>query len=238
MDRGFNKTLAIDLFDTGDITRRIVDGQKLSDAAQEKSRMRLGYMGHLTLIAEEVVKFTERHPPELLSDSVVEKVMHNDWVVYVEVTLSETRERDNAILGGARPDVLASRGGGMNALGSSSFGSQSSALSEAGLNGASTSEDMDIANGNEDNSNTFASTGGNNILSGFGSSSDEEDEEVEENDDEDGVRKANSGAEVGNPDSPVSSPPHTPDIHSFDDEDIDYELLERLDRETPLFPRD
>ena len=72
MDRGYNRTLAIDLFDTGDITARIVDGQRKSDEAQEKNRMRLGYMGHLTLIAEEVVKFTERHPPELLSDSVLE----------------------------------------------------------------------------------------------------------------------------------------------------------------------
>ena len=94
MDRGYNRTLAIDLFDTGDITARIVDGQRKSDEAQEKNRMRLGYMGHLTLIAEEVVKFTERHPPELLSDSVLEKVMHSDWITYVEVTLAETRERE------------------------------------------------------------------------------------------------------------------------------------------------
>lgn len=236
MDRGFNRTLAIDLFDTGDITTRIVDGQRKSDESQSKRKMRLGYMGHLTLIAEEVVKFTERHLPELLSESVVQKVMHNDWAEYVEVTLSETRERDNAILGGARPDVMASRGG-ISATGASSFGNQSSALADAGLNGGYSSEGMEDSNGQEDNSNNFASAGVNNTLSGFGSSSDEEDEEMEEVDDETGARKAGSGAEVGWSDSFVaSSPPHTPDINTFDDDDIDLAYLDKLNRDAPLFP--
>jgi SIT4-associating protein SAP185/190 len=62
-------------------------------------------MGHLTLIAEEVVKFSERHPPELLCQSVLDKVMSQQWIDYVEQTLAETRERDNAILGGVRPDM-------------------------------------------------------------------------------------------------------------------------------------
>ena len=61
-------------------------------------------MGHLTLIAEEVVKFTERHPPELLGNAVLSAVMKDAWIEYVEQTLAETRERDNAILGGVRPD--------------------------------------------------------------------------------------------------------------------------------------
>ena len=45
MDRGFNRALSIDLFETGNITMRIVDGQKKSDEAQQRNRMRLGYMG-------------------------------------------------------------------------------------------------------------------------------------------------------------------------------------------------
>ena len=105
MERGFNRSLAIDLFETGRITERIIDGQANSDNSQAKTNMRLGYMGHLTLIAEEVVKFTERHPPELLSQMVVDKVLSQEWSDYVENTLAETRERDNAILGGVRPDM-------------------------------------------------------------------------------------------------------------------------------------
>lgn len=188
MDRGFNRSLAIDLFETGNVTMRIVDGQKKSDEAQQKSKMRLGYMGHLTLIAEEVVKFTERHPPELLSDSVLEKVMNGEWITYVEVTLAETRERDNAILGGAKPDL----GGRLMSTNPQTNFSGSSALADAGLNGSSGLDSLELANGNNGG---FAISGGT-LLSGFGSSSDEEDDDMDDDNDEDGPR-SNGAAEVG-----------------------------------------
>lgn len=230
MDRGYNRTLAIDLFDTGNITTRIVDGQRKSDEAQERNRMRLGYMGHLTLIAEEVVKFTERHPPELLSDSVLEKVMNSDWITYVEVTLAETRERDNAILGGVRPDMsVGPRQAVMNAVNAATgfSGSASSALADAGLNGSASLDGMDLANGSNTSGGSFALTG--SLLSGFGSSSDEDDEEMDEDNDENGLRGFNSsGAEVGNPIPPA------PRLDTLNDEDIDFELLEHLDRRSPF----
>ena len=123
MERGFNRSLAIDLFETGRITERIIEGQVKSDKAQAERNMRLGYMGHLTLIAEEVVKFTERHPPELLSQSVVDKVLSREWYDYVDKTLAETRERDNAILGGVRPDMAGgSRQAVLNAVGGAGAG--------------------------------------------------------------------------------------------------------------------
>ncbi|KAI5310044.1 hypothetical protein KEM55_001873 [Ascosphaera atra] len=104
MDRGFNRTLTIDVFSTGRVTHQIVAGQKRSDEAQRNKNMRLGYMGHLTLIAEEVIKFSERHPPDALGAEIMHAVTDADWADYVENTLSDTRERDNAILGGVRPD--------------------------------------------------------------------------------------------------------------------------------------
>lgn len=232
MERGFNRTLAIDLFETGNITMRIVDGQKKSDEAQAKSKMRLGYMGHLTLIAEEVVKFTERHPPELLSESVLEKVMNGEWITYVEVTLAETRERDNAILGGVRPDMsVGPRQAVMNAVNAATNYGGSSALADAGLNGSTGLDSIDLANGNGSNGGSFTLTSGT-LLSGFGSSSDEEDDEMEEDNDDDGSRNHSGAAEVGQ----TYSVPPAPNLDTFDDEDIDYEYLEKLDRETPLFP--
>jgi hypothetical protein len=60
-------------------------------------------MGHLTLIAEEVLKLAERIPLELLDSVVVQKLTSGDWNEYVDVTLTATRTRDNAILGGVRP---------------------------------------------------------------------------------------------------------------------------------------
>lgn len=197
MDRGYNRSLAIDLFQTGRITERIVEGQQRSDEAQAKKNMRLGYMGHLTLIAEEVVKFTERHPPKVLSQAVLDKVTSQQWNDYVENTLSETRERDNAILGGVRPDmavgprqaVLNAVNAGGNAQGFVT--TAASVLANAGLNGSSSLDSMDVGHSNGSGSGTLLSgsafgLSSGSLFSGFGSSSDEEDEEMEEMDEHDG----------------------------------------------------
>lgn len=184
MDRGFNRSLAIDLFETGRITERIIEGQQASDKAQAKTNMRLGYMGHLTLIAEEVLKFTERHPAELLSQSVLDKVMSQAWIDYVEQTLAETRERDNAILGGVRPDMNAGpRQAVLNAVNAASGfgGNGSSSLPSAGLagNGSIGLDSMELTNHDSTTGGGY-SFGGGALLSGFTNSSDEEDEEMEE----------------------------------------------------------
>ncbi|TFB01666.1 Extragenic suppressor of kinetochore protein 1 [Trichoderma ghanense] len=179
MDRGYNPTLAVSLFEAADITTAIIKGQQASDESQAKTKTRMGYMGHLTLIAEEVVKFTERHPPELLSETVLDKVMSQDWINYVEGALAETRERDNAILGGVRPEVAMGHrvslgGSGLGGIGLSGLGnsaSASSALAEAGLNGG-----MEMNEGDGNGVGPFAISAGT-LMSGFGSSSDEDDDE-------------------------------------------------------------
>ncbi|KAJ5595269.1 uncharacterized protein N7459_001477 [Penicillium hispanicum] len=187
MERGYNRALAINVFETGNITAAIVEGQKRSDEAQRTKQIRLGYMGHLTLVAEEVVKFSERHPPELLSRSVMDSVLNPEWIDYVEQTLSETRERDNAILGGVRPDMsVGSRQAGMGTVGSSQGFSSSNALAEAGLNGGiggSTFQGFDLNQGSV--SGGAFGGGGTSLLSGFASSSDDEDEDMEDQDDRD-----------------------------------------------------
>ena len=184
MDRGYNRSLAIDLFQTGRITERIIQGQSQSDEAQTKNNMRLGYMGHLTLVAEEVVKFSDRHPPEMLSSAVLDKVTSQPWNEYVENTLSETRERDNAILGGVRPDMsLGPRQAVLNAVnaaGGGFGGNASTALANAGLNGNTGLDSMDLASNGSGTSNGAFGLSSGSLLSGFGSSSDEEDEEMEE----------------------------------------------------------
>ena len=193
MDRGFNANLAIDLFQTGRITERIVEGQQRSDEKSKKNNMRLGYMGHLTLIAEEVVKFSERHPPELLSQNVYSKVTSRQWSDYVENTLSETRERDNAILGGVRPDVsIGPRQAVLNAVNAANgFNTGgSTALAQAGLNGNAGLDSMDLATNGSATSSAFGLSSGGSLLSDFGSSSDEEDEEMPDADEADGARTA------------------------------------------------
>ncbi|KAJ9132267.1 Extragenic suppressor of kinetochore protein 1 [Pleurostoma richardsiae] len=221
MDRGYNPTLAISLFEQADITSQIIHGQLASEQSQQKSRTRMGYMGHLTLIAEEVVKFTERHPPELLSETVLDKVMSQDWINYVEGSLAETRERDNAILGGVRPEVAMNNraaSSGLAAVGLTSLGSalsltnsQGSGLAEAGLNG-----DMGDSSGN--GIGPFAISSGT-LMSGFGSSSDEdEDEEVDNEEDVNNEFRAytdplNASNSSMNPPSIPPPPPPPPPLN-------------------------
>ncbi|KAL2819516.1 SIT4 phosphatase-associated protein-domain-containing protein [Aspergillus granulosus] len=209
MDRGYNRVLAIDVFETGKITQAIFDGQKRSDETQQAKRIRLGYMGHLTLIAEEVVKFSERHPPELLSPTVMDSVLNPEWIDYVEQTLSETRERDNAILGGVRPDISIGHRQGMLGTG------QSSALAEAGLNGMagnSNFQGFDMSNQGSVSGGAFGASG-NNLLSGFASSSDDdEDEDMEDQDDRHIVDQSREGGTenaLSQP-IPIIAPPPAP----------------------------
>ncbi|EXK88691.1 hypothetical protein FOQG_08005 [Fusarium oxysporum f. sp. raphani 54005] len=187
MDRSYNPTLAVSLFEAADVTSAIINGQKASDESQAKTKTRMGYMGHLTLIAEEVVKFTERHPPELLSETVLDRVMSQEWISYVEGSLAETRERDNAILGGVRPEVAMgnrSMGGsglggvGLSGLSGGSGGGGSSALAEAGLNGG-----IELSQDSGNGIGPFTISGAT-LMSGFGSSSDEEDEDGDENEED------------------------------------------------------
>jgi SIT4 phosphatase-associated protein len=75
-------------------------------------------MGHLTLIAEEVLKLAERVPLERLDPIIVRKLSSKEWNEYVHGTLAETRTQDNAILGGVRPQPSVNSGLNLSVLGS------------------------------------------------------------------------------------------------------------------------
>jgi SIT4-associating protein SAP185/190 len=214
MDRGYNRCLAIDLFETGRITERIIEGQEASDKAQSETHMRLGYMGHLTLIAEEVLKFTERHTEDTLSRSVIDKVQNTEWIRYVEDILSETRERDNAILGGVRPDMsVGPRQAVLNAVNAASgFGGDSGGLSNTSLvnNGNIGLDSMELANQGDTGGGGYTFSSGS-LLSGFTNSSDEEDEDMDD------VETEREQPRQG----PVDESEQVGEI-SFDDADMDY----------------
>lgn len=105
MDIGFNKFLAIDNFHSGNITFKITEGQRLCNEYElQHYGLRLGYMGHLTLIAEEVVKFIQLYPVNTVSHLIDEKVEDEVWENYVSLVLYDTRKKYNAILGGSDID--------------------------------------------------------------------------------------------------------------------------------------
>merc|ERR1712070_143250 len=148
-----------------DITDRILDGQVASDKSQAEKGMRLGYMGHLTLIAEEVCKFGGRLQNPDQPDLKVPK----DAMAVLERILAETRERDNAVLGGVRPEnAIGMRAGG-------GFSSNAaSALASAGL---APQDSLALSDGGAGQS--FEINSGT-MLSGFGDGDDDEDEEMAE----------------------------------------------------------
>lgn len=158
-----------------DITERILDGQAASEKSQQDRNMRLGYMGHLTLIAEEVCKFGNRHPPETLDPVVLQRTSRDEWLRYVDGTLAQTRDKDNAVLGGVRPENALNRPMGGGGGGNNGFSSNTaSTLASAGIAPQDTlaMSEGTVGQAYEVNSGT--------ILSGFGDGEDEEMEEQEE----------------------------------------------------------
>ena len=229
LDRGYNRALAFDLFrpvqvkegqsaetlglaSTKDITERILDGQKASEKSQEAKNMRLGYMGHLTLIAEEVCKFGNRSPPEMLEPSVQERTSREEWMHYVEGTLAETRDKDNAVLGGVRPENAMQRPTGMGGMQQSGFSSNTSnTLANAGIGSNQTPADS-LALQEGTIGQAYDPNAGS-MLSGFGDG--EDDEEMEDQREKEREERRGSGGSAFSEDEQVGE-------LSFDDVDMDY----------------
>lgn len=91
----YNSFLIVELFqlDRCGITDVIVRCFK------EETTPRPGYMGHLILVSEEVVKFTSLYKPALISPMIVEAINSKDWEWFVNDILLKTRELYNVILG-------------------------------------------------------------------------------------------------------------------------------------------
>ncbi|KAG6865408.1 hypothetical protein C0991_002902 [Blastosporella zonata] len=107
VESGFNRELAISLFRDARLMDRIVDGQKRNDAEMPKNNgARLGYMGHLTLMAEDVLMGLEHFPPELRL-ILITYAPSPGWDEYVVGRYNETKRKDQRQLGGGKP-VIAS----------------------------------------------------------------------------------------------------------------------------------
>ncbi|KAH3900831.1 SAPS family protein SCDLUD_002284 [Saccharomycodes ludwigii] len=78
----------------------ILEGYKQSCEFFNKTHMNLGFMGHLVLIAEEIVKFSKVYKVELISPAIHESLSNPNWVFYSEDILMDTRLMYSKILGG------------------------------------------------------------------------------------------------------------------------------------------
>lgn len=92
---------AIDDIDDFVITKDIIlRGYHNSYRFYDSRHMNLGYMGHLVLIAEEIVKFSRLYKVELISPEIHEALTDSDWDYYSEEVLAHTRVMYSKILGG------------------------------------------------------------------------------------------------------------------------------------------
>ncbi|KAI9027204.1 SIT4 phosphatase-associated protein-domain-containing protein [Phycomyces nitens] len=104
VDKGLNRNLIISVLKDGQLTDWIIKAQKLNDIESEKRKgTRLGYMGHLTFISDEIVKVFEGYPESILN-TVKSDIDLDSWNKYCNTQLRETKERDRLPLGGARPN--------------------------------------------------------------------------------------------------------------------------------------
>ncbi|KAI8073915.1 SIT4 phosphatase-associated protein-domain-containing protein, partial [Gongronella butleri] len=103
MDKGYNRLLAVSILKDGQLTTKMIQAQKDNDDEWSKPKgMRLGYMGHLTFIADEVIKLFEGYP-EAIVQEIKDQVDLDLWQHYCDTELRETKERDCLPLGGDRP---------------------------------------------------------------------------------------------------------------------------------------
>ncbi|KAI0005944.1 SIT4 phosphatase-associated protein-domain-containing protein [Russula compacta] len=108
VDSGANRLLAISLFRDARLMERIVEGQKLNDVESTKPKgVRLGYMGHLTLISEDVITALDQFPSDL-KQIIESSAPQPAWDDYVRGRYKETRKKDTSLLGGGKPAVVAS----------------------------------------------------------------------------------------------------------------------------------
>ncbi|KAG6829186.1 hypothetical protein H0H92_005386 [Tricholoma furcatifolium] len=105
VESGLNRELAISLFRDARLMERIVNGQQRNDAeAMKNNGTRLGYMGHLTLMAADVILALENFPPELRL-ILITYAPSPGWDEYVVGRYNETKRKDMRLLGGGKPSV-------------------------------------------------------------------------------------------------------------------------------------
>lgn len=99
---GYNRFLLADLLIEANIPKMIMEGDQKCCDYEKETGLRLGYMGHLTLIAEEVAKFAayvEEMKITFSNPAIWSSLNEANWKEYTETVLADTREKYNTVLG-------------------------------------------------------------------------------------------------------------------------------------------
>lgn len=119
LDEGMNLNLCVAVFTQREgLVDRILKAIEENDEILSKPHgVRLGHMGHLTLITEEIVKLFYTHGKDLAALVPESAIKSAQWHEYIDTTFRETRERDLQPLGGGisvgmHPSASTGSGGG------------------------------------------------------------------------------------------------------------------------------
>ncbi|BEJ17191.1 hypothetical protein CspHIS471_0605920 [Cutaneotrichosporon sp. HIS471] len=134
LGNGYNRELVVDLFGRTKLVTRVLDAQRLNDEQvnAKPPKPRLSYMGHISLIAEELVKFFARCPTDLY-EIIRPSYSPDAWDAFVEGSLRETRARDTQPLAGGKPMTGLGSGLSTNSERSDSDSESDDDLGHAGI---------------------------------------------------------------------------------------------------------
>jgi len=104
MIRKCSYKLTISILKEGELTKKIVKAQRLNDFEVEQPRgIRLGYMGYITHISDEICKLIDT-TGSALNKSLGKTLKNEGWIEYASKILPETKFQDCQPLGGERPN--------------------------------------------------------------------------------------------------------------------------------------
>jgi len=104
MIRKCSYRLTISILKEGELTKKIVKAQRLNDFEVEQPRgVRLGYMGYITHISDEICKLIDTCG-SALNKSLGKTLKSEGWIEYASKILPETKFQDCQPLGGERPN--------------------------------------------------------------------------------------------------------------------------------------
>ncbi|KAH7343684.1 SIT4 phosphatase-associated protein-domain-containing protein [Rhizoctonia solani] len=138
VDNELSRRVTIGMFRDARLVYRILEGSRRNDAvAAQQKGLRLGYMGHLILISDDIVAALEHYPHSLL-EALSPYVPQPDWDNFVAGQYKETKERDTSQLGGGKPAVSMTgmgmgRGGPIGSLATNRFGDTPSPRMESAV---------------------------------------------------------------------------------------------------------
>jgi hypothetical protein len=97
------KILVLSLLEEGQLIQRVIKASQANEQSEKEKKIRLGYMGHLTFVSNEILKFPEKCIQDI-SPSLKQITYSEDWIAFVKGPLQLIKEKTQQPLGGSRPD--------------------------------------------------------------------------------------------------------------------------------------